>query len=385
MNVLQSPRPRRAALRMPLTRGCKIEVQITLARRRTLWLTHTVALFILWATPVAAADNATLLAEALAQRGQRTTLELPVDGASVRTAIPITVVTGAAPGPTLLAMAGVHGSEYSPIIATQRLAPRLDPAELTGNVIFVHVANLPAYFGRTIYTSPADGKNLNRAFPGRADGTLTERIAHTLTSVVYPKADAVLDLHSGDGNEQLLPSWVGYYAHSGSPETIDASRAMALAFGLAHIVEFPSTLSSPEEGIWGGSAAVMQGIPSIDVEAGGLGIIDEPAIAQIERGITRVMLHLGILSGELGAAPAPRIIRERAWLESPLDGAWVALIDAGTAVAQGDLIGYLTDLHGRRVFDARAPMAGQLLIRLEAPPVRKGETLAVIGKVIVAP
>ncbi|MEO0421771.1 MAG: succinylglutamate desuccinylase/aspartoacylase family protein [Pseudomonadota bacterium] len=347
-------------------------------RRQRLLVLLTAALGML--SSAVASPNADLLANALARHGERTTLTLTVDAGSIATTIPITVVAGSRPGKTLLALAGVHGSEYSPIIATQRLAPRLDPTQLQGAVIFVHTANVPAYFGRTIYSSPADGKNLNRVFPGRADGTLTERIAHTLTSVVYPHADAALDLHSGDGNEQLRPSWVGYYAKSGTAQTIAASRAMALAFGLPSIVEFQSTFSGPEEAIWGGSAAVMQGIPSIDVEAGGMGIIDEVAIAQIEDGLLRVMDHLGILPADLDPPPPARFIRERGSISAPAEGAWVALIDAGTPVTEGELIGYLTNLHGERIFEARAPMAGTLLIRLEAPPVLRGETLAVIGR-----
>ena len=87
--------------------------------------------------------------------------------------------------------------------------------------MIVHMANLPAYLGRTIYTSPADGLNLNRLFPGKATGSLSERIAYLLTSELYPLADAVLDVHSGDGNEDLRPSWTGYYAQAGSQDVIN--------------------------------------------------------------------------------------------------------------------------------------------------------------------
>src|SRR5262245_19951177 len=93
------------------------------------------------------------------------------------TTIPISIVHGVKPGPVLALTAGVHGQEYAPVIALQRVLKSLDPKSIAGTVVLVHVANMPSYLARTIYYAPADGKNLNRVFPGRADGTLSERIA----------------------------------------------------------------------------------------------------------------------------------------------------------------------------------------------------------------
>ncbi len=296
------------------------------------------------------------------------------------TTIPITVIRGKDSGPTLLVLAGIHGSEYSPIIATQRLAPQLDYNSISGNVIFVHIANLPAYLGRTVYTSPADDKNLNRLFPGDAAGSLSNKIAHTLTTELYSIADAVLDMHSGDGNEQLIPSWTGYYEKAGSDEVIEASRKMAHAFGIQHIVEFQWEFEKREQAIWAGSAAIAMNIPSIDVEAGGMGIIDEPAINQIITGVRRTMAHLGMTQEEFAPLPFPTIIRERSSVKAPQDGSWTALVDAGEQVSKGQLIGFLTYWHGRKIFEARAKIDGLLLLGLEAPPALKGETLFTIAK-----
>ena len=82
---------------------------------------------------------------------------------------------------------------------------QLDPAALSGTIILVHIANMPAFLGRTIYYSPVDGKNLNRMFPGDPGGTISQRIAHTLTTEVIDQADYLVDLHAGDGNEALRP------------------------------------------------------------------------------------------------------------------------------------------------------------------------------------
>ena len=218
--------------------------------------------------------------------------------AVIESSIPITIVNGILDGPTVLVLSGIHGSEYIPIMATQRLAKDLDPSTLKGSVILVHIANLPAYLGRTVYTSPADGKNLNRIFPGIQNGTLSERIANFLVQEVYPLANYVLDMHSGDANEQLGPSYTAYYAKAGTPEVIQASKSIAIAFGLDLMVEFQWELlgNNTSKAIWAGSAAVVRDIPSIDVEmAPGMGTTHSHCIDQAYKGVLRVMGYLGML------------------------------------------------------------------------------------------
>lgn len=204
--------------------------------------TLTIALLCLLGAAGGAAQDTFRVGDLEADRGRKVSGRLEVapaeDGTDTGTFLPLTVVHGARPGPVLALVAGVHGSEYAPILALGRLQRLLDPAEVSGTVVMVHIANLPAFLGRTVYVSPGDGKNLNRVFPGVRDGTRTERIAYTLTEEVLARADAVLDIHSGDANENLRPSYTGYYAEAGGPEVIERSRQMALAFGLDPIVEF---------------------------------------------------------------------------------------------------------------------------------------------------
>jgi predicted deacylase len=143
---------------------------------------------------------------AVARPGQAVSgfIDVPA-GVDSGTRIPITIVRGAQPGPTLALIAGTHGSEVAPIVALQRVRATLDPAGLRGTVLIVHVANVPSFLGRTVYYSPVDGKNLNRVYPGRADGTVSERIAHAITREIIERADYLVDIHSGDGNESLRP------------------------------------------------------------------------------------------------------------------------------------------------------------------------------------
>jgi hypothetical protein len=119
--------------------------------------------------------------------------------------IPITVAHGASDGPVLALIAGIHGYEYPPITALQAVRAQIDPTALSGTIIMVHIANMPSFLGRTIYYSPVDGKNLNRMYPGDPKGSISQRIAHLLTTEVIDQADYLIDLHGGDGNEALRP------------------------------------------------------------------------------------------------------------------------------------------------------------------------------------
>ena len=182
--------------------------------------------------------NAFVLGSIEAQVGTTVSgyLEVP-RGIDQATRIPVSIIHGARPGPVLALVAGTHGYEYPPITALQQLRGALDPASLSGTILMVHVANPPSFLGRTIYTSPIDGKNLNRVYPGKPDGTISERIAHSITTQVIERADYLVDMHGGDGNEILRPYI--YMPVTGNEELDGKVRGMALAFGLDHIVIDP--------------------------------------------------------------------------------------------------------------------------------------------------
>src|SRR5207247_9697031 len=110
--------------------------------------------------------------------------------------LPVTVVGGGQSEPRLSLIAGSQGSEAAPIIALQRARTMIDPAALRGTVLIVHVANMPSFLGRTIYYSPIDRKNLNRVYPGKPDGTVSERIAYAITIHIIERADYLLDRHA---------------------------------------------------------------------------------------------------------------------------------------------------------------------------------------------
>lgn len=310
-------------------------------------------------------------------------IEVPVGGDGTSSLIPITVHNGVQDGPILALIAGIHGSEYAPILSMQEFAAKIDPAQLSGTLVIVHIANMPAFQGRTIYFGPNDLKNLNRSFPGEADGTITERIAYILTHEVMMRSDYVIDIHSGDANESLRPSYSAYYAEAGSNEVVRESRRIAVAFGLETIVQFAGSYDSVDEAIYTSAQAVTLGIPAMDVESGELGRVDDPYVDPITDGALNVMRELKMIAGEPDLPPNPLFISDRARVYSAHDGIWYAdaLVQAGDYVSEGTHLGRITDYHGNELETITAPASGILLILFGTPPVNEGDNIVVIGRV----
>jgi predicted deacylase len=293
------------------------------------------------------------------------------------TTIPVSIVHGVKPGPVLALTAGVHGQEYTPVLALQRLRATLDPKSLAGTVVLVHVANLPSFLARTIYYSPADGKNLNRVFPGRADGTLSERIADVITREVIERATHVVDLHCGDGNESLRP--YTYWITTGDPAVAEAGKQMALAFGLDHIVVDRERPLDSSASVYLSNTGVTRRKPALTIESGGMARTDEESIAAIERGIAGLLRHLGMRAEGPAPVAHPIWIQRSEVLRSGVTGIFQPAVERGHTVAEGTLIGRITDFHGRLLEEVKSPFAGEILYVIGTPPISKGEPVAFVG------
>ena len=295
------------------------------------------------------------------------------------TTIPFTIVRGRADGPVLALFAGTHGAEYVPIIALQRLRASLDPATIRGTVVLVHVGNMPSFLGRTVYYSPADGKNLNRVFPGKPDGTLSERIAEAMTRDIISRATHVIDLHCGDGNESLRP--YTYWITTGDPAVAAAGREMALAFGLERIVVDGARPTDPAASVYLSNTAVTRGKPAITTETGGMGVIDEESLQLVERGVAGVMRHLGMRGDGPAPVATPILIEKNEVVRASQTGLFYAAVAKAQRVETGQVIGRITNFHGAQLEEIRAPFSGEVLYVIGTPPITKGEPVAMIGAV----
>jgi len=305
-------------------------------------------------------------------------LDVPAGADGEGTTIPVSIINGVRPGPVLALVAGTHGVEYPPVLALQRLRQTIDPQSLSGTVVLVHVANMPSFLKRTIYYGPTDQKNLNRVFPGRRDGTISERIADVLTREVIDRATHVIDIHCGDGNEWLRP--YSYWVVTSAPAVVAASKDLALAFGLDHIVIDTERPNDPTASVYLANTAMTRGKPALTVESGAWSRTDEESIARIERGVAGVLKHLKMRTGGPDPVAQPVWLGRNEVLRAGFTGLLYPMVEPGQTVAQGTLIARVTDFHGTLLEEIRAPFAGEVLYVVATPPVAKGEPVGFVAE-----
>lgn len=321
---------------------------------------------------------------AKAARGQTATgvLEVPT-GSDAALSIPVAVVHGATPGPVLALVAGAHGTEYASVIALERLIAAVDPAQLSGTVLIVPLVNVPSFTKIVPHLNPVDGKNMNRMYPGRMDGTQTDRASYLITRQVVEPSDHLIDFHGGDIDENLRP--YSYWNKTGRAAQDVASKAMVLAFGLDHIIITADRPSDPAASRYLENTASTRGKASITVEAGRAGTVEPDDVAALVSGSLSVMRHLKMLPGAPTPADHPVWIDHLADVSSEQAGIFYPLVKPGSYAEAGMKLGYVTDFWGRPVADARAREAGVVLYVRAVPSVGKGDTVASVGVVGKAP
>ena len=295
--------------------------------------------------------------------------------------IPVISLKGRA-GPTLLITGGNHGDEFEGPAAMMRLANRLNPEDLTGQIILLPALNAPA-FSAAARVSPLDGANLNRAFPGNANGGPTAMIADYVEHVLLPRASAAIDLHSGGKASFFAPSALA--TQSADPDLGAANLALARAFGLPLIWE----LGANNDNRSLNSAADRQGVPMIATELGGGGGVDPAITDATETGLLNCLAHLGILGDAPPPAQARRveIASPHHTLYAPGTGVFDRATRAGEDVKAGDLAGrfHFVMEPERPSLDCRFPADGFVLAHTCRGHVTRGDLLALVAQDVIDP
>jgi len=224
---------------------------------------------------------------------------------------------------------------------------------------------------------------MNRMYPGKMDGTQTDRASYLITTQVVEQADHVIDFHGGDIDESLRP--YSYWNKTGRADQDAVSRGMVLAFGLDHIVISADRPKDPKDSRYFENTASTRGKPSITVEAGHAGTVDTDDVAVLVDGTLSVMRHLKMLPGAAKAADNPVWIDHLADVAAEQSGIFYPLVKRGAYVNAGMKIGYVTDYVGKMLFEARAKESGVLLYVRAVPSINKGDTVASVGVIGRAP
>lgn len=296
--------------------------------------------------------------------------------------IPITIVARGV-GPTVLVLGGNHGDEYQGQIAAMKLARELTPELVTGRIILIPSLNFPAAKSAT-RLSPLDGMNMNRAFPGNAEGSVTSQIAHYLTNVLFPISDVIIDIHSGGRSMDFVPCSHMHLV----PEKVqrrkmlDAMLAWNTDFSFLYADIAGSGLLPVE--------AENQGKIVVTTELGGGEGVPASVHRIAQSGLRNVLRHVGLLQGKvetreaLGKPPAILVqaLDREDYLLAPESGIFEIAVDLGQPVKKGDFVGAIHHLErpDRSPEPIIAKTSGFLITARVPCLTQQGDCVAVIAR-----
>lgn len=277
--------------------------------------------------------------------------------------IPVGIINGPEPGPTLLITAGTHPCEYPGIEAALRTYQQTDPEKIKGTLIVVPVINTPGFQARSAFVCPIDGINIGRAYPGDPNRSISYRIAHVIMEEISSMSDHWFDLHGGDVPERVMPG--GYTIFSR-----DEDEDIARAFGTKYV--------SKRVRIGGGRRAGR----AIVAESGGLATCLESDIKVHKDGVENVMKYLKMMEG------APKIPSDQKMLDKGTfeiyvnhGGIFYPKVQAGDKVKKAQILGEIRNFRGEVLEEIVSPEDG--LIRIWLPGYVKNAGDRVYGGYIL--
>lgn len=288
-------------------------------------------------------------------------------------------LAGESDGPTVSVIGGVHGDEFEGVVACLRLAELVSGMPLRGRVRLVPVAHEVAHLA-SVRSSPLDGLNLARSFPGDPEGQPTQRLADTLRRDVIEGSDLFVDLHSA-GTAYAMPLLVGW-TDDGCP-TCTASARAAEAFALPVRWRHPGEVP-PGRTL---SAAHDAGIPSLYAEADGGGRVTGAHAAAYVDGMLRVLASVGAIVPDVAPpvppAPPRRLVGDGNLdvpaMVAPFDGVCEVFVTPLDPVEPGQVVAAVIDPLAERSVDVRAKTAGVVVLARRGARVAEGENLVVLA------
>jgi len=295
------------------------------------------------------------------------------------TRLPISILKGKQDGPVFTIVSGIHGFEYPPIMATQAILNEINLDSLRGCLIVVPIANLGSFYTRTPFINPLDKTNLNNAFPGKKDGTVTQKIAYFISNQIIPLSDVFLDIHGGDASEDLLP-FVCYYNNKAFPEQTKLAKQLSEASGFEYVVSYPFTLKDYEPAKYTFKQACQVGKVALSIESGKLGNVHKKEVLLAKHGVYRMLKVMNMYHKPLEKVTVELVqLNRQRYIDADSQGIFYSTLKAGDQVQKGDEVGYITNEFGKLVSRFTAPVSGTVLYKISTPPVNKDDTLMCIS------
>ncbi len=281
--------------------------------------------------------------------------------------MPVQVVNGRRPGPTLFVSAAIHGDELNGVEIIRRLLSQKSLRRLRGCLIAVPIVNVHGFLDQSRYLP--DRRDLNRSFPGSAKGSIAGRLAHTFSREIIQQADYGIDIHTGALHRANLPQ---VRASLDDETTLD----MARAFNVPLLINAPL-----RDGSLRGHAAEL-GIPTLLYEAGEALRFDEVGIRAGLRGVTSVMRKLGMLPARKNEAAAVEsmIATSTSWIRASSSGIVRSRVELGQRIDKDQPLATISDPFGEVEAVVSAPFAGIVIGRSRLPLAHEGDALMHIAR-----
>lgn len=297
--------------------------------------------------------------------------------------IPVAVIHGSRPGPVVALVAGSHGTEYASVVALTRIIGRISPRGLAGTVIVAPLLNVASFERMTVHVNPVDGKGMNANYPGEANGTQSQRaLALVATHIVRP-ADVVIDLHGGDIDEELRP--YSYWIRTGDARQDSASLALAMAFGLDHVIVRDIDAGNPAMIRSLSGYALSLGKTSFVAEAGHAGTLEPRDVDALMNGTLDALGSLKMLARSRRNPVRPVWLMNDTRVRADSAVMFFPTVQRGARVTRGTRVGRATDYLGRPLGDVLAPATGMVTFIRGVPSAPRGATLVTVIPVIASP
>jgi predicted deacylase len=297
--------------------------------------------------------------------------QLPISDPSTgtETSVPVGTASGGE-GPVLCVIGGVHGTEYAAHDAVLAFWERLAPERMNGEVRVVLAADVTAMVAHSAYINPLDGKNLNRVWPGDPDGSLTERIAHAITTNCVEGSDVVIDVHGGEWDEDIDCFIITHRVGDADLDKRTVDLAMALGFTYVEVTDAGGQV------LGSGTAAaeaMKGGRPAMTLEAGGTGRREHRYVMAHVHALENAMRYLGIVEGTpIQFDGAPVLLDHGILIKATAEGRYVPAVAVGDWVDAGDLFATVLDHDGAVLEEISAPEAGTVLDVIVARMIKAG-------------
>lgn len=301
-------------------------------------------------------------------------------GVDAGTSIPVAVINGAHDGPVIAFVAGSHGTEYASIVALTRLITRIDPKALVGKAIVVPLVNVASLEQMTVHLNPIDHKSMNGQYPGDAQGTQTQRALAAIVDQVVKPAGAIVDLHGGDLDEELVP--YSYWFRTGNAALDAATKALALDFGLDRVILEDLDMKNPSSAKTLSGYSLSLGKEVVVAEAGHNGTVEAKDVNALIDGCLNVLGALKMIPRKPHRAEHPQWVGSGSRIQAAAPGMWFPAVHGGAAVKKDELLGKMTDYLGRPVNEVRSPTAGIVTFIRPVPSTWKGATLANVAPIV---